>query len=434
MDPGWLAHGVAWISTYCIHAAAWGALGSLLARRRDLPAAARHSLLKCALFAPLATTAVALLLPASWSWPAESALGPSASRPFAEWSPFSQSLGGLPGVAHGWLRASPTWCALLLGCWLIAFALGALRLGVSGILLARRLRRRRPIEAGRVRERFAAVLARSALGSARLTACAGVEVPFALGSREICVPATSLAVLSDAELDAVLAHELAHLERRDGLWFPAIAALQALFWLQPLNHWLCWRVRHWAELACDDRALELTGDPLMLARALTRIAERASSPGWGFAPSAARSATSLLERIRRLAAASGGPPLQVAGGRMRARRAVLAALGAALCSVRLELAQASPVVLASAPAGAAPELSVSEPSGDATPGGEEFCRELNDLLQAEQRLQEQIEQLSSRRALGEDRRRAELGGELQEARARRAWAEERYERWMKGVR
>jgi Zn-dependent protease with chaperone function len=427
METGWLMRGATWIATYYLHSVGWGAVGALLARRRELPAAARHSILKCALFGPLLTTGLAVLSPVVWQWPAQSGLPSSALRAFAaEGTPLTDALRALPGGAHGSLRASAIGCALLFGCWLSALVVGLLRLGVSGVLLERRLRSRRPIESGRMCERLAAVLRRSALRRVRLTACAEVKVPFAIGLREICVPATSLASLSDAELDAVLAHELAHLERRDGLWFPAIQALQALFWLQPLNHWLSWRVRHWAELACDDRALELTGDPLTLARALTRVAERASASGWGFAPSAARSATSLLERVRRLAALRAGAPLPAPAGRIRGRLATLTALGAVLCSLRLELAQAAPALVAGVPA----ELPASEANLDATPGGEDFCRQLNDLVQVEQHLQEQL----SRRAAAEDERRAELRSDLEEARARRVWAEERYELWMNGGR
>jgi Zn-dependent protease with chaperone function len=401
MDSGWLVRGATWIATYCLHAAAWGAFGALLARRRELPAAARHSILKCALFGPLLTAWLAVLARGGGRWPAESGLPANALRAFsAEGSPLADALRALPDAVHAGLRASSTGCGLLLGCWLSAFAVGLLRLGVSGVLLQRRLRSRRPIESGRVCERFAEVLRRSALRRVRLTACAEAEVPFAIGLREICVPATSLGALSDAELDAVLAHELAHLERRDGLWFPAMAALQALFWLQPLNHLLSWRVRHWAELACDDRALELTGDPLILARALTRVAERASASGWGFAPSAARSARSLLERVRRLAALRTGASFPARVGRIRGRMAALTALGAALCSFRLDLAQAAPAIAVGAPS----ELAASESHLDATPGEEDFCRQLNDLVQAEQRLEQQL----SSRAAAEDPRRAEL--------------------------
>ena len=143
MDDGWLVRGAASISTYCVHAAAWGVTAALLCRRRELPARARHSILKCALFGPLATTWLALSLPAGWSWPAQLALEPSALRHLAaEWLPLSASLGAPPGEGQGWQRASPTACALLIGCWLIAFALGLLRLGVSGSVLARRLLRR----------------------------------------------------------------------------------------------------------------------------------------------------------------------------------------------------------------------------------------------------------------------------------------------------
>ena len=87
--------------------------------------------------------------------------------------------------------------------------------------------------------------------------------------------------LCDAELDSVLAHELAHLERRDGVWFPVVGVAVATLWLQPLCGWAAARFRDNAEQACDDRAVELTRDAPALARVLLQLASGAAvrAPG-----------------------------------------------------------------------------------------------------------------------------------------------------------
>jgi hypothetical protein len=98
----------------------------------------------------------------------------------------------------------------------------------------------------------------------------------------------------------VLAHELAHLVRRDGVVFPLVGLVQSLGWLQPFNHWIAAGFRHAAELACDDRAIELTGDRVALARALARAAQAAVPMLPAMARPRAKSA--LVERVRRLVA------------------------------------------------------------------------------------------------------------------------------------
>jgi beta-lactamase regulating signal transducer with metallopeptidase domain len=77
---------------------------------------------------------------------------------------------------------------------------------------------------------------------------------------------------SDSKREAALAHELAHVERRDSL-FAALAALnQCLYWFHPLA-WLLPRRLAWhSEQACDDRAITLTGAPIPYARHLLEFA------------------------------------------------------------------------------------------------------------------------------------------------------------------
>ncbi len=59
---------------------------------------------------------------------------------------------------------------------------------------------------------------------------------------------------NDAELRAVLAHEFAHVHRRDVLWSGLLPAVAAALWIQPLNRVALVRVSEAAEHACDDCA------------------------------------------------------------------------------------------------------------------------------------------------------------------------------------
>ncbi|GAB6879837.1 zinc metalloprotease HtpX [Halorubrum gandharaense] len=151
-------------------------------------------------------------------------------------------------------------------------------------------------------------------------------------------------LLDPAELEAIIAHELAHLEADDGLiqaighgigrmlaglvtlvFLPALLALsgfaKASAWFrgQPFDRTGPFARLHWTlasvvmlvvvigtlvvrarsrkrEFAADDRAVAVTGDPIALARALRKI-ERASEPSWPLAPlSTNRETDDAIER------------------------------------------------------------------------------------------------------------------------------------------
>ncbi|MDE0225366.1 MAG: ABC transporter permease [Gammaproteobacteria bacterium] len=74
--------------------------------------------------------------------------------------------------------------------------------------------------------------------------------------------------------DAVLAHELGHIRRRDCLTDGLSRWLCNLFWFQPLM-WVVWlRQRRYAEEACDNAALESGADPCDYAETLLAVARR----------------------------------------------------------------------------------------------------------------------------------------------------------------
>jgi hypothetical protein len=81
-----------------------------------------------------------------------------------------------------------------------------------------------------------------------------------------------LTELDDETQEVILAHELAHIERRDPLWQLVHQFVAAVLFFQPLNRIACREIREQAELSCDRRAADLTGRPVVLARVLTEIA------------------------------------------------------------------------------------------------------------------------------------------------------------------
>ena len=118
----------------------------------------------------------------------------------------------------------------------------------------------------------------------------------------ILIPFASLMNLSASQLEAVLAHELAHIRRHDYLINLLQSVAEMLFFYQPGIWWVSSRIRHERELCCDDLAVEVCGDPIGYARALTQL-ERLRV----IKPELAVGSTSgpLMYRIQRLTGVAG---------------------------------------------------------------------------------------------------------------------------------
>jgi beta-lactamase regulating signal transducer with metallopeptidase domain len=92
----------------------------------------------------------------------------------------------------------------------------------------------------------------------------------------IIVPVSALMALSPEQLEAVLAHELAHVRRADYLWNLIQTMVETLLFFHPAVWWLGRRLRQQRELCCDDVAVQSCADPVVYATALLRLEERRS--------------------------------------------------------------------------------------------------------------------------------------------------------------
>jgi beta-lactamase regulating signal transducer with metallopeptidase domain len=72
--------------------------------------------------------------------------------------------------------------------------------------------------------------------------------------------------LEPEEQDSMLAHEVAHLVRRDPQWLVLARAVEMVFFFQPLNRLARRRIQEVAEYLCDDWAVARTRRPVMLAK------------------------------------------------------------------------------------------------------------------------------------------------------------------------
>jgi len=90
-------------------------------------------------------------------------------------------------------------------------------------------------------------------------------------------PATAMGLTAE-QLEAVLAHELAHIRRHDYLVNILQMMAETLLFYHPVVWWVSNRLRVERELCCDDEAVRVCGDATVYARALVTLSKRQVAP------------------------------------------------------------------------------------------------------------------------------------------------------------
>jgi beta-lactamase regulating signal transducer with metallopeptidase domain len=190
---------------------------------------------------------------------------------------------------------------------------------------------------------------------AQLLVSSRIPVPMSLGflNPAILIPRRLQDTLSDAELEHIVLHELAHLRRRDDWTNLARKIIEALLPIQPAIYWIGQRMSIECEMACDDWVIATTGTAKPYATSLTRVAEltRWGQPG-ALAAGATGKRSQLYSRVQHMLDKT----------RNAAPKLALGPLGAAMLSVGLLLYAGvrAPQMIAFAQS-PAPENSYREP-------------------------------------------------------------------------
>ena len=200
-----------------------------------------------------------------------------------------------------WIEAVQPALPTAVACWLFGIVILSFRpmLGLYHVL---RLRRQglSPVSA-ELRRSVADIAGR--IGLTRpfdVAQSSGIAVPFVIGIFRplLVLSPNALACLSPGQLEAVLAHELAHIRRHDFLANLLQTLVETLLFYHPAMWWVSRRVREERENCCDDLAVALMGDRAGYAEMLLLLEKSCHAPQ--LAPSA--SGGSLLKRVRRIAA------------------------------------------------------------------------------------------------------------------------------------
>ena len=79
--------------------------------------------------------------------------------------------------------------------------------------------------------------------------------------------------LTPAQLDAILAHELHHVQRQDNLTAAMHMLVETIFWFHPLVWWIRARLMKERERACDEGVLLLGNEPQVYAESILKVCE-----------------------------------------------------------------------------------------------------------------------------------------------------------------
>jgi beta-lactamase regulating signal transducer with metallopeptidase domain len=200
--------------------------------------------------------------------------------------------------------SSIRWSAIATGIYLAVALILFARFFIGLAFNRRLLQASRPIDDPCVTQRLAA----------RASAWSLASIPQAAESELISVPVTMGALRStillptdwrewdDAKLDAVLAHEVSHVARRDALTQRLSLLHCAIFWFSPLSWWLDRHLAGLAEQASDEASLSSGADRKHYAKILLGFFETLhSAPGrvwWqGVSMAKAGQAEHRVERI-----------------------------------------------------------------------------------------------------------------------------------------
>jgi len=94
---------------------------------------------------------------------------------------------------------------------------------------------------------------------------------FGLFRPVLLLPADIMERLTSAQFDAVVAHELCHIRRRDNLTASVHMFVEAIFWFHPMVWWVGARMIEERERACDEAVLSLGSEPREYAEGILNV-------------------------------------------------------------------------------------------------------------------------------------------------------------------
>ncbi len=155
----------------------------------------------------------------------------------------------------------------------------------------------------------------------------------------ILLPASAVTGLTAAELESILAHELAHIRRHDYLVNLVQLAIETLLFFHPVMWWVSQCVRREREYCCDDLAIQVCRDRTVLTDALLAVGEVSARPRLVLESDG----TLLFERVERILGSDNVEQKCTAMSRQRSFVAAACALLLVVAIVSMRLANMNEV-------------------------------------------------------------------------------------------
>src|SRR5207249_5957751 len=193
----------------------------------------------------------------------------------------STALSGSRAPIAGSSAERPTGMLWLVEAWFLGVLLLSLRTA-GGLILIERLRRKEIKAVGaELYAKCVALQRRMGLDRViRYCECHRLDAPAVLGwfRPVVLLPMRALTGMGEQQIEAVIAHELAHIRRLDCFVNLFQIAVETLLFYHPAVWWVSQRIRTEREHCCDDEAVALCGDAVNYARALTLMEEWRTAP------------------------------------------------------------------------------------------------------------------------------------------------------------
>lgn len=334
-----------WLLTYLVHSTIILIVAWVVTSRARVSVGVRDVIWKFALLGGIATACVQTAVsrePLGGQLLLAPRMGPAAPRMHVT---VRADAGGTP--AHMFVRrpGGARWSNGLVFVWMTVAGAGLLWLTIAHGRTVTALGRRTDLRDTPIGQRLAALLTRARVERhIELTCSDTISSPVALMGDEVCLPRRALLELGPNEQDGMLAHEVAHIVRRDPQWLVAARVIEIVLFMQPLNLLARRRMQEVAEFLCDDWAVSRMGKPITLAKCLAAVA------GWvkrapnapEFRPMSAmveQGGSPLVQRVGRIL--NGGEAPRARTGRVAVAMSACALVALAGVAPRVAIARGS---------------------------------------------------------------------------------------------
>ncbi|ABF39214.1 peptidase M56, BlaR1 [Candidatus Koribacter versatilis Ellin345] len=217
-------------------------------------------------------------------------------------TPVVSTLGPVNGHHHSSPVSNDTQPELMLWLvrlWLVGVVVFSLR-SAGGFLLVQRLRSvaKTPVQDDLL-ELCTAVQERMGISRAvKFCRSAALQVPAVVGGIRpiVLLPVSALTGLTDSQIEAIVAHELAHVRRLDYFVNLFQVFAETVLFYHPAVWWVNKRIRTERENCCDDTAISVCGNRLEYVHALTHLESVRLTPQFAMGADG----SPLKARVRRL--------------------------------------------------------------------------------------------------------------------------------------